>query len=577
MHIWQNIKKKQMQNTVLDQNYRLSNNFYESDIVLQHYLNTRLSVRSLAGFSETLIETGKEAANELCQLSRIADKNGPVLKKRNFYGENVDEIVFHPAYGKMLEIAVETQMLRLKWEPEMRSRYEGERHKMGFASGFLFAMSESGLYCPLCMTDGAALLIDRYCSNEDKARLLPRIYTDNAADLFTGAMFLTEKSGGSDVGANMVNAVQLYDDLWHLNGEKWFCSNANADIIFVLARTKPDQPGTKGLGIFLLEPKLPDGSSNGMELVRLKDKLGTRSMASGEYILKNARAKLVGAATEGFKIMTDMINLSRLYNSVAAIAGMRRAIVETYQFLSFRNSFGKNILEHPLVRTKLLELGAVYLGNFYLSWRAIEALDAAECGDAEEAELLRLLTPMAKKSSAETSVYAVREAMELMGGMGYIEDGVMPKIMRDMMVLPIWEGAGNIMILDMLRASFKSGALEILFLELESEFGTAVDTDFENAEKWDEISTKLHALKEHIFQLQETEPEIMEANAKTAFETLCKFYQLGCLLRYYDDESEKWIRPALDFYCEMLLPVNEFKLKSPPKLENVRNLMAWDF
>jgi hypothetical protein len=167
--------------------------------------------------------------------------------------------------------------------------------------------------------------------------------------------------------------------------------------------------------------------------------------------------------------------------------------------------------------------------------------------------------------------------MELMGGMGYIEDGVMPKIMRDMMVLPIWEGAGNIMILDMLRASFKSGALEILFLELESEFGTAVDTDFENAEKWDEISTKLHALKEHIFQLQETEPEIMEANAKTAFETLCKFYQLGCLLRYYDDESEKWIRPALDFYCEMLLPVNEFKLKSPPKLENVRNLMAWDF
>jgi len=566
-----------MQNTVLDQNYRLSENFYESDVVLQHYLNTRLSVRSLAGFSEILFKTGKKAADELCKLSRIADKNGPELKKRNFYGENIDEIVFHPAYDKMLEIAVESQMLRLKWEPELRSRYEGERHKLGFASGFIYAMSESGQYCPLCMTDGVALLIDRYCSDEDKARLLPRIYTDNVSDLFTGAMFLTEKSGGSDVGANQVNAVHLYDDLWHLNGEKWFCSNASAEIIFVLARTKPEQSGTRGLGIFLLEPKLPDGTRNGMELVRLKDKLGTRSMASGEYLLKNAQAKLVGGATEGFKIMTDMINLSRIYNSVAAIAGMRRAIIETFQFLSFRNSFGKRALEHTLIRTKLFELGSIYLGNFYMTWRAIEALDAAECGDDEEAELLRIVTPMTKKSSAETSVYAVREAMELMGGMGYIEDGVMPKIMRDMMVLPIWEGAGNIMILDILRATFKSEGLEILFLELESEFCTAADTDLENAEKWDNISTRLRELKEHILQLQETEQEMMEATAKPAFETLCKYYQLGCLLRYYDEDSSKWIRPALNYYCEMLLSENALELKSPPSVDNVLDLLAWDF
>jgi acyl-CoA dehydrogenase len=566
-----------MQNTVLDQNYRLSNNFYESDIVLQHYLNTRLSVRSLAGFSETLIETGKKAANELSRLSQLADKFGPEHKKRNFYGENVDEIVFHPAYHKMLEIALESQMLRLKWEPELRSRFEGERHKMGFAAGFLFAMSESGQYCPLCMTDGVALLIDRYCNNEDKERLMPRIYTNNVNELYTGAMFLTEKSGGSDVGANQVTAVQLYDNIWHLNGEKWFCSNANAEIIFVLARTKPELTGTKGLGIFLLEPRLPDGTRNGMELIRLKDKLGTRSMASAEYLLKNAQAKLIGAATEGFKIMTDMINLSRLYNSVAAIAGMRRAIIEAYQFLSFRNSFGKNVLEHTLVRTKLFELGSVYLGNFYMTWRVIEALDASECGDSEEAEFLRVVTPMTKKTTAETSVYAVREAMELMGGMGYIEDGIVPKIMRDMMVLPIWEGAGNIMVLDMLRATFKSGGLEILFLELESEFCTAADTDLENAEKWDKISTRLFELKEHILQMQETGQETMEATAKPAFETLGKFYQLGCLLRYYDEDSAKWIQPALDFYCKILLSDNEFELKNPPSLETVKNLLAWDF
>ena len=152
-------------------------------------------------------------------------------------------------------------------------------------------------------------------------------------------------------------------------------------------------------------------------------------------------------------------------------------------------------MEHALVRLKFYELGSIYLGNFYLSWRAIEALDAAETGDAEEAELLRVLTPMTKKSTAETSVYAVREAMELMGGMGYIEDGAMPKIMRDMMVLPIWEGAGNIMILDMLRASSKSKGLDILFKELETAFEEISERDVENKEQWQKILIQIKEIK----------------------------------------------------------------------------------
>jgi alkylation response protein AidB-like acyl-CoA dehydrogenase len=566
-----------MQNKVLDENYRLSKNYYLSDIILQHYLNTRLSVRSLAGFSENLCNLGDKAAGDLNRLSQLADKLGPELRKRDFYGEKIDEIDFHPAYGEMLEIAVESQMFRLKWEPELRQKYLGERHKMGFASGFLFAMSESSLYCPLCMTDGVALLIDRYCNEADKKRLLPRIYTDKASELFTGAMFLTEKSGGSDVGANQLTATHFKEDFWYLNGEKWFCSNANADIIFVLARTRQDISGTKGLGIFLLEPKQSNESSKGMDLIRLKDKLGTRSMASGEYLFNNVIAKLIGGETEGFKIMTDMINLSRLYNSVAAIAGMRRAIIESYQFLSFRNSFGKNILEHALVRLKFHELGSIYLGNFYLSWRAIEALDAAETGDAEEAELLRVLTPMTKKSTAETSVYAVREAMELMGGMGYIEDGAMPKIMRDMMVLPIWEGAGNIMILDMLRASSKSKGLDILFKELETAFEEISERDVENREQWQRILIQIMSLKALIAQLQKESQDIMESTAKFAFDKLVKFYQLGCLLRYYDEDSSKWIQPALKFYVEMLGNSQENALRIAPTLEEVNNLLAWDF
>lgn len=567
-----------MKNSVLQPERRISNNFYESDIILQHYVQTRLSARSLAYISDKLIKLGASAANELNELSLAADKFGPVLHKRNFYGENVDEIRFHPAYRQMIEIAVASEMFRVKWEPDLRARFTGERHRLGFALGFLFAMSESGLYCPLCMTDGVAVLIDRYCADVDKERLLPRIYTNEAKELFTGAMFLTEKAGGSDVGAALVTATQKEGSRWLLSGEKWFCSNANADIIFALARTKPEIEGTRGLGIFLLEPRLPDGTKNSMELVRLKDKLGTRSMASGEYLLQDAEAMLVGGETEGFKIMTDMINLSRLYNSVAAIAGMRRGIIEVYQFLSFRNSFGKSALEHALIRAKLLELASLYLGNFYSTWRAIEALDTVENEDSfEAAQLLRLLTPMVKKSTAEAAVYAVREAMELMGGLGYIEDGVLPKTMRDVMVLPIWEGAGNIMILDMLRAMMKTQGLKIMLSEIEILYNAWSDEDVENAELWQRATIELRALEGLLSSLTQQPQEIMEATAKPAFERLTQFYQLYCLLHYYDEESAAWITPAINFHLRRLQPVMVIDLQAAPSLETIQKMLAWTF
>jgi hypothetical protein len=184
---------------------------------------------------------------------------------------------------------------------------------------------------------------------------------------------------------------------------------------------------------------------------------------------------------------------------------------------------------------------------------------------------------MAKKSSAETSVYAVREAMELMGGMGYIEDGVMPKIMRDMMVLPIWEGAGNIMILDMLRAAVKSKGLGIIFAEIETEFESASASLYLNEENWQNIITHFMSLKALIGQLQNEAQDIMETTAKIAFERLSKYYQLSCLLRYYDEDSAKWIGPAIEYYSDVVLYSKASELKAPASLEKIKNLLAWDF
>lgn len=556
-------------NRVLHPNASTSTNFYLSDASLQHFLSREISVVGLSYMHDKLLTVGKEAATTMNALSLMADKEPPVLIKRNFYGEEINEIRFHPAYEALKKIAVDSEMFRVKWETELRQRFQNERHSLGFASGFLFAMSECGLFCPLCMTDGVARLIDRYCNEEDKARLLPHIATNQVEELYTGAMFLTEKAGGSDVGANLVTATAWKDDYYLLNGEKWFCSNANAEIIFALARTSPAVKGTKGLSIFMIEKQKPDGSPNDLGFVRLKDKLGVRSMASAECILNDTVGKRIGKEGEGFKIMTDMINLSRLYNSVAAIGAMRRAMIEAYQFLSYRISFGKNALEHALIRTKLTEVAALYHANFYLTWHTIKNLDAADNGDQEAAEKLRLLTPMVKKSTAETAVYGIRECMELMGGMGYIEDGVLPKTMRDAMVLPIWEGAGNIMILDMLRASYKSNGFASLVKEMKNNMN-ALSSEHQSI-----VAEALQQLENCFHSLKEQPKDQLEASAKPIFEHLTQIYQITLLAHYQDETSSSWIQPSINYLIQQLTPKG-LQLVQLLDLNTVKAMMAWD-
>jgi acyl-CoA dehydrogenase len=557
----------QHKNKVMD-NYRLSTNFYHSDKILRNYFKHNVSAAGYAYMQDKLEYTGAKAAGIMNELSLLADKKGPELVKRNFTGENIDEIRFHPAYWQLMDIAVKSEMFRVKWEPQLQQKFNAEKQRLGFASGYLYAMSESGQYCPLCMTDGVARLIDLFCCEEDRARLLPHIATGNVEELFTGAMFLTEKTGGSDVGASITVAEHLEDDVYLLNGEKWFCSNANAQLIFALARTDNEVKGTKGLSIFLIENPLPDGGRNYMEVIRLKDKLGVRSMASAECILRNTRGKLVGKEFEGFKVMIEMVNLSRLYNSVAALSASRRALVEAYQFLNGRITFGKPALEHALIRTKLTELAALNAANFYLVWRAIESLDKADNGDKKEAQLFRIINPITKKWSAETGVYITRESMELMGGLGYIEDGVMPKIMRDVMVLPIWEGSGNIIVLDILRAFFKSEGFDTLSGEIENSAAN-------NAENAGFLRGSLQHLKAFAENLKQMPQPEMEASAKPFFERLTSLYQISVLIDNLNEESSAWIVPSVNFLKEKYL-ANGLSAVKPLSVEEVRAMVAWD-
>lgn len=559
----------QEKNHVLNRNFRPSDNFFNSDTIFKNYLKANSSAEGYKYMSERLNTTGKDAAGKMNELSLLADKLGPELVKRNYLGETINEIRFHPSYWELMKVAVKSEMFRVKWEPSLRKKFNNEKQLLGFSAGYIYALSECGQFCPLCMTDGVAQLIHLFCEEEDKKRLLARIYTDNAEDFYTGAMFLTEKTGGSDVGANIVTATHKEGKYYYLNGEKWFCSNANADLIFALARTDSGIKGTKGLSIFMIEKTLPSGEKNPMEVVRLKDKLGVRSMASAECIMTNTVGKLVGNEFEGFKVMVEMINVSRIYNSVAALSSARRALIEAYQFLCNRETFGKTAIEHALIRTKLTELGALNVANFYLVWRTVKSLELSDNGDEREKHLLRIINPMTKKWSAETGVYITRESMELMGGLGYIEDGVLPKIMRDVMVLPIWEGSGNIIILDMLRAMTKSKGFEVIC----DEINKSADNNEEYG-TW--IKAELKKLVQFSGKISKLEQDEVEASAKPFFEKLTSLYQIALLTDNLNEESTKWILPALSYLKGKYSP-SELTEITPLSVEEVKGLIGWEF
>lgn len=556
-------------NRVLTGDARNSSNFFNSDLILKNYLKKHLPEGGLEYMSEQLVILGEQAANSMDDLSQKADKQSPVLKQRSKFGEEVNEVKFHPAYWELVDIAAESEMFYVKYDADLRKRFADHRHKLGYAAGQLYAMSELGVYCPLCMTDGAAHLVDRYAPDELKERLLPKLSAREGDKLYTGAMFLTEKSGGSDVGRNLTTAEQIEGNRYRLNGEKWFCSNVNAEVMMVLARTGDIEAGTRGLSLFLVEKYLPDGRRNPMDIIRLKEKLGVRSMATGEVNLKNTIGIRLGEENRGFKLMAEMINISRTYNSIAAIGGIRRALIEAYEYLNHRILFDKKAVEHALIRRKLHELGAKYIADFLLVWRAIRATDAAETGQETERQLMRMLIPMAKWKSAEDSVYMVRECMELMGGNGYIEDFIMPKLFRDVNVLPIWEGSGNVIVLDMLRAAEKSDGFEIVVRQIRKAAAKA-DAHGQLMKK------RLEGLLSVWNSLRESgDREKMESTAKPLFNELIHLYQMALIVEEKDDGNESRMQPALNYMASEF--ENQLMMEEPLSLEEVHDIIGWEY
>jgi putative acyl-CoA dehydrogenase len=453
---------------------------------------------------------------------RLANENKPVLRTHDRFGNRIDEVEFHPAWHELLRMGVENELHSLPWTSEQPSSHTAR------AALYMTAMqAEAGFCCPITMTFAVvpALRAQPELAAEWEPRLMARTYDPELrapgekVSAIAG-MAMTEKQGGSDVRANTTIATPLNGGgaggEYEISGHKWFCSAPMSDIFLVLAQTD------EGLSCLLLPRILPDGSRNAFHIQRLKDKLGNRSNASSEIELHGAWARMVGEPGRGVPTIIEMVGHTRLDCVIGSAAGMRVGVVGATHHAAYRQAFGKRLIEQPLMRNVLADLCLESEATTALAMRLARAYDEADAdaraGENEtDAQLFkRLATAVGKYWTCKRAPSHACEALECLGGNGYVEDSGMPRLYREAPLASIWEGSGNVMSLDVLRALARSPrALEVFLAELEQARGA---------------DRRLDARVQQL-RSQFADPQTLETRARRVVEEMALCLQGSLLVR----------------------------------------------
>ncbi|WP_051348397.1 acyl-CoA dehydrogenase family protein [Peribacillus kribbensis] len=436
-------------------------NWYTDDPILTRYAKRYLSQAVLDYVQDSFKKTGALAAGPMDRRAVHTDREGaPRLIRYNKKGEEINEVWYNEGYRQTVKDGYGTGVVAY--------RYDETLHEMipFFVNSiliYLMCESEPGFTCPVGLSQSTAFVLEKFGSEQQKAEYLTSLASWDPEKLAEGATFLTEIQGGSDVGAAQTRAIKNGDH-YLLSGEKWFASNCDAEIAIVLARVN-DLPGTKGLGLFLVPRTLRDGSRNSVTIRRLKDKLGVRAVASGELILDNAIGYLIGEEKNGFKYMAEALNVSRLGTGLSGIAIARRAFLEAAIYTHHRDTFGQPICRYPMVRETLLNMITEIEAGWALAVQTLQVFDEVHTyGRKNETNypLLRIFLSLLKYRGSELGVSAAKDALELHGGNGYIEEYVIPRLIRDAIVNPVWEGTANIQSLEILKTLSKTGSSSVI-------------------------------------------------------------------------------------------------------------------
>jgi len=486
-------------------------NLFEADAPLREALE-----REDAAWAQDMVhDLGRLAGTqEAIDWGFQANAHPPELRTHDRFGNRIDEVEFHPAWHRLMEVAIGHGLHALPWrEPRPGA------HAARAAAFYIWSQVEGGHGCPVSMTYAAVPALRR---QPDLAALWEPLMTTldydpglRPAASKRGALFgmaMTERQGGSDVRGNTTRAVPLGTGGEHLlTGQKWFCSAPMCDAFLVLAQA----PG--GLTCFLLPRVLPDGTRNRFHIERLKDKLGNRSNASAEIELDSAWAVMVGEEGRGVRTIIEMVNHTRLDCVIGSASLMRQAVAQATHHTAHRSAFGKLLSEQPLMVNVLADMAVESEATTILMMRMAGSLDKA--ADPDEAHFRRLALAVAKYWTCKRAVAVVAEALECHGGNGYVEESILPRLYREAPVNSIWEGAGNVNALDVLRAMRREPESVVAFLG-EVERGQGSDARLDRA---------ITELKREL-----TNPADAETRARRVVERMALALQGSLLVRYGD-------------------------------------------
>ena len=459
---------------------------WRRDRLLQGLLDRVLPAARRAALDADLDALGDYAVMAW-QRTGTATRRKPVLTQWNAWGQRVDRIELTAAWQEGPHITTHHAVLAAGHADSPHARLEE------FARVYLYHLASEFYTCPLAMTDGAATAIKASGNADLIKRVLPHFLSRDASSFWLSGQWMTETTGGSDVGNTETVARQDADGQWRLHGRKWFSSAVVGEAALALARPEGAGSGTGALALFYVETM--DGDRRKPELVidRLKDKLGTQELPTAEIHLDGLPAWPLGELAHGVRQVAPMLNVTRCWNAICAVASMARAISLARDFATRRQAFGRPLIEQPLHAQTLADMQAQFEAAFALAFEVAHLLGRVEQGEAspEEASVLRLLTPLAKLWTGKLAVKICSEALECFGGAGYIEDTGLPQLLRDAQVYAIWEGTTNVLSLDSLRAlaGDSLGALRgasVRWLEGNDDMhaGSAVRQTLDAAARW---------------------------------------------------------------------------------------------
>ncbi len=500
-------------------------NQYDGDLLLRDYLARRLPAAMLASVEGEYRELGALAGGPLYQ-KQLADRhNEPVHTAWDPWGNRIDRIEVSPLWQEAEILAAKHGLVAAAYE----QRHGAASRIHQFTLAYLLSPSLDVYSCPLAMTDGAARTLLETGNASLIERAVPRLTSRDPAQFWTSGQWMTERTGGSDVGLSETVARKI-DGQWRLWGTKWFTSATTAQMALTLARPEGNGPGGRGLALFYVELRDDHGKMRNIVVNRLKDKLGTRKVPTAELSLEGTPAILVCEDKNGTRNIAPMLNITRTWNAVMAASGMRRAVELARSYAHDRIAFGASLIDKPLHADTLAGIEAEAQAATLLAFRAAELLGVREAASASDSEVLlaRVITPLAKLTTGKQAVQVASEALEAFGGAGYVEDTGLPRLLADAQVLPIWEGTTNVLALDTLRALAAPGAVEAVAGELQRSLQTVRDASLAAP-----VGAVQNALAEVLSWLRASQDRHrLEADARRFALTLGRTTALAYLLEH---------------------------------------------